>query len=70
MTSAAFPPLDRSVFSVVSLHDRSDDLEFWLVRSHEDRLGAIEVSRRMVYGYDWSSARLQRVLEIAPFPRG
>ncbi len=57
--------LDRDAFSVVSLDAASDEAAFWRSRTPEERLEALELMRQAVYGYDPSTARLQRVLEIA-----
>ena len=39
----------------------SDDLVYWLERSPEERISAVEILRRQYYG---SSERLQRVSRI------
>ena len=39
----------------------SDDLAYWLNRSPEERISAVEILRRQYYG---SSERLQRVSRI------
>ena len=57
--------IDRTSFSVVSLSDEPDEKEFWLSKTPEERLEALEIMRQIVYGYDPSTTRLQRVLEIA-----
>jgi len=57
--------IDRTAFSVVSLSDEPDEKEFWLSKTPEERLEALEIMRQIVYGYDPSTTRLQRVLEIA-----
>jgi hypothetical protein len=56
--------LDKSAFSVASLTDELDEKQYWLSRSPYERLLALEVMRQIVYGYDPSTERLQRVLEI------
>jgi hypothetical protein len=56
--------LDKTVFSVASLSDESDEKAYWLSRSHHERLQAIELLRQNIYGYDPASTRLQRVLTI------
>lgn len=56
--------LDKSVFSVVNLHDPPDDLAYWLTQTPEARLRAGEFIRQMVYGYDPATIRLQRVFEV------
>jgi hypothetical protein len=40
---------------------QKDELEYWLNRSPEDRVSAVELLRRQYYG---SSERLQRVSRI------
>ncbi len=62
------PKLDRSAFSVVPLKDADNDLEYWLSRTPQERFAAIEINRRMVYGHDRATSRLQRVLETAAQP--
>ncbi|MGB9625207.1 MAG: hypothetical protein ACPMAQ_10130 [Phycisphaerae bacterium] len=57
--------LDRSKFSVGRLHEPSDERAFWLSKSPEERLTALEYLRQVAYGYDPDTTRLQRVLEIA-----
>lgn len=56
--------IDRNVIRVTAI-DESDEKEYWLVQTPEKRLEAMEMMRRVAYGYDENSARLQRVLEIA-----
>ena len=61
--------LDRTQFSVVRLTDPDDAVEYWLSRSVEERLRALEFLRRTLYGYTSASERLQRVLEVAQLER-
>jgi hypothetical protein len=56
---------DRTAFSVVPLTQADDELAYWLSKSPADRIAAIELIRRTLYGYDESTARLQRVFEVA-----
>lgn len=58
------PRIDRSHFSVVRLGDPDDALEYWLTRTGEERLQALERLRRISYGTTVATARLQRVLEV------
>jgi hypothetical protein len=55
--------LDRTQFSVVSLTDPDDSVEYWLSRPVEERLRALEFLRRICYGAA-ATARIQRVLEV------
>ena len=57
--------MDKTVLSVVSLTDEPDDRAYWLSKTPEERLEALELMRQIHYGYDPSTARLQRVLTIA-----
>ena len=56
--------IDRSAISVTSIKE-TDEKEFWLSRSPEERLNALELLRQIAYGYKPNSIRLQRVFEIA-----
>ncbi|NIT61586.1 MAG: hypothetical protein GWN00_36910 [Aliifodinibius sp.] len=56
--------MDKSQLSVSSLFDQSDEKEFWLNKSPLERLQALELIRQIIYGYDPSTTRLQRVLSI------
>jgi hypothetical protein len=60
--------LDKTVFSVASLTDESDEKQYWLAKSPYERLRALELMRQIAYGYDPSTERLQRVFEIAERP--
>jgi hypothetical protein len=61
-----FEHLDRSAFSVACLGEDDDEQQsFWLSRTPEERLAAMEFMRQVMYGYDPISDRIQRVLEVA-----
>jgi hypothetical protein len=55
--------VDRSVISVASLTEPSDEKAYWLARTPEERLRQVEILRRINYGYR-ATLRLQRVLEV------
>ncbi len=57
--------IDRMAFSVGSVLEPSDEKTYWLSKTPHERLQAAELMRQIVYGYDPSTTRLQRVLEIA-----
>ena len=61
--------MDKTVFSVGSLFDPSDEKAYWLSKTPEERLEALEIMRQIAYGYDPATERLQRVLEIAQLKR-
>jgi hypothetical protein len=64
MDSFDFPKVRRDVFKVASLFDQSDDKEYWLSKTPQERLEAVELMRQIIYGYDPSATRLQRVFEV------
>ncbi len=57
--------VDKTKLSVGNIHDASDEKEFWLSKTPDERLEALELIRQLVYGYDPATARLQRVFEVA-----
>ena len=62
--------LDRKVFSVGLLTDHSEEMQYWLARTPEERLEALEQIRQILYGYNPATTRLQRILEIAELKPG
>jgi hypothetical protein len=62
--------MDKTHFSVAALTDESDERQFWHSVTPEERLRALEFLRQVMYGYDPTTARLQRVLEIAQLGKG
>ena len=58
--------MDKTAFSVTALSDEIDkeEIKYWLSKTPQERLQALELTRQIVYGYDPSSTRLQRVLTI------
>ena len=56
--------MDKSAFSVTSILEKSDDKEYWLAKTPQERLEAVELMRQINYGYDPTTTRLQRVLEV------
>ena len=59
--------LDKSCFSVISLKEKSEDINYWLTVSPVDRLKHIEMLRRINYGNS-ATSRLQRILETTGKP--
>ena len=59
------PRLDKSRLTVSSLDDILEEKRYWLSKTATERLNAIELNRRMVYGSDRTTPRLQRLLETA-----
>lgn len=58
----------KKTFSVATGFDQSNEKEFWLRKSPLERLEAIELMRQILYDYDPTSERLQRILTIAERP--
>lgn len=56
--------LNKSVVTVGSLTDDSDERDYWRQRTPQERLIALETMRQINYGYDATTARLQRFFEI------
>jgi hypothetical protein len=69
-TESSLNSLDRTQLSIVPLASEGDDRQYWLRRSPMERLEALEQLRQVTYGYDPATARLQRLLEVAPLGAG
>jgi hypothetical protein len=59
--------MDKSSFSVSSLQESDNDVEYWLSKTPEERILAVEFLRQLIYGYDPATERLQRFFETAEF---
>jgi hypothetical protein len=63
--------MDRTAFSMKSLAEAAEeDRTYWWSKTLEERLTALELMRQIHYGYDPSTERLQRVLEIVELGEG
>jgi len=69
MNKLASVKIDKNAFSVGSLRDPSDEKAYWLSKTPQERLEALELMRQIVYGYDPATTRLQRVFEVAQRPQ-
>jgi hypothetical protein len=58
---------DKSAFSVTSLEEADHEGNFWLSKTPEERIRAVEFLRQLFFGYDPSTERLQRFFETAEF---
>ena len=56
--------MDKSTLSVISLSEESDEKEYWHAKTPRERLEAVELMRQINYGYNPTTTRLQRVLEV------
>jgi hypothetical protein len=62
--------LDKRVITVTSLHDIEEEKIFWAAKKPIERLEAVELNRRLVYGKNKLTSRLQRFLETAQLTQG
>jgi hypothetical protein len=58
------PRIDRTVLTVTDLRENDEDC-YWWAKTPMERLEAIEINRRIVYGYLSNPPGFQRLLEIA-----
>ena len=56
--------VQKNVFEIVDLHNVNNK-DYWHDRNPKERIEAIEFMRKVMFGRDRTSARLQRVLTIA-----
>jgi hypothetical protein len=59
------PSLNKKIVTVFSLDDIEEEKKYWFSKSPLERIEAIEINRRMIYGQDRVTSRLQRFLETA-----
>jgi hypothetical protein len=70
MDRLAAVKIDKNAFSAGSLLDPSDEKAYWLSKTPQERLQALELMRQIVYGYDPTTTRLQRIFEVANLSEG
>lgn len=56
--------LDKTVFSISSLDDNLEESSYWLSKTPQERIAAIELFRQINYGEDAVTQRLQRFFEV------
>ena len=59
------PSLNKEIVKVTSLNDIEEEKRYWMLKSPLERIEAIEINRRMIYGQDRATSRLQRFFETA-----
>ncbi|HQO10163.1 MAG TPA: hypothetical protein PLK90_10680 [Clostridiales bacterium] len=59
--------LNKSVIKITPFNS-DDEKEYWARKSPAERLEALEINRKIVYGYRDDPPRLQRFLEIVKQP--
>lgn len=57
------PSLNKKIVTITSLDDVEEEKRYWFSKSPFERLEAIEINRRMIYGQDRVTSRLQRFFE-------
>ena len=57
------PSLNKKIVTVTSLDDIEEEKKYWISKSPLERIEAIEINRRMIYGQDRVTSRLQRFFE-------
>lgn len=60
--------MDKTVFSIGTLEEQGNDQEYWASKTPAERLEALEIMRQIMYGYDPTTTRLQRVFTISKQP--
>jgi hypothetical protein len=64
MKTQPLPEIDKTRIVISTITETSDEKDFWLTKTPQERWAAIETMRQIIYGYDPLTTRLQRVLEI------
>ena len=59
------PRLNKKIVKITSLNDIEEEKRYWMSKTPFERLEAIEINRRMVYGRNRVTSRLQRFFETA-----
>ena len=61
--------VDRKTLSVLSSFEEADEVDkaYWHSKTPQERMAALELMRQINYGYDPTTERLQRVLEVVEF---
>ena len=57
--------LDKTAFEIQPMVNTETDLNYWLQKKPQERVAAVELLRAIHFGYDPTTARLQRLLEFA-----
>lgn len=59
------PSLNKKIVQVTFLDDIEEEKKYWFSKSPVERIEAIEINRRMIYGQDRVTSRLQRFFETS-----
>lgn len=55
--------MNKKIFKITSIRE-SDDYSFWKNKTYVERIEGLEKLRRIIFGYDPSTHRLQRIFKI------
>lgn len=55
--------MDKTILEITSLRD-DEGQNYWKKKSYLERIEALEQLRKIIFGYDPSTTRLQRTLTI------
>ena len=55
--------VDKAAFKVTSVYE-DDERAYWLSKTPEERLAALETMRQIAYGYDPLTTRFQGIFEV------
>ena len=55
--------MDKNTLKITSVHD-GDDHNYWATKPYLKRIEALEKLRRIIFGYDPSTERLQRTFTV------
>jgi hypothetical protein len=55
--------IDKNVFEVRSLKEERSGLNYWLGKTAAEPISAIEIIRKINYGSDSATGRLQRIFK-------
>jgi hypothetical protein len=56
--------LDKTAFSQGDFGEEGNEKAYWLSKTPQERIQALEYMRQVIYGYDPATERLQRVYSI------
>ncbi len=60
--------MNKTIIIVTSIHDKSAH-NYWKRKSYLERIAALEQLRKIIFGYDTSTARFQRTFTITKLKR-
>jgi hypothetical protein len=66
MDNPDLPRLDKTKFAVFHSFEEAEEAErqYWWSKTPQERMVALEVNRKLIYGYHRATARLERVLRV------